>query len=51
MSIIYISNQKDEQCALSVFTNPHMHLCTCLRLHVAGTDEPKSAQEVKHGPY
>ena len=49
---VCVCGQKDRQCALLVITNLPMAPCTCAyddRLHIAGTNEPKSAEQVKQG--
>ena len=52
---IYICSQKDRQCAPLVITNlqwPNGNSCTWVhevRLHIAGINEPKSAQQIKQG--
>ena len=52
---MYICSQKDRQCAprlLPISQWPHDNSCTWaddVQLHIAGTNEPKSAQQVKQG--
>ena len=58
ISITHICSQKDRQCALRDITNPPIHQWphgnSCnwahdVRLHIAGTNVARSAQQLKQG--